>query len=211
MQIEVFELPPIGTNAYLLSDAERGEAILIDAPMMAWETIAPRLDGDGLKLTAVLLTHGHFDHVLGAATFNQQGVPVYAHADDREMLANLPQQMRMFGIPGEVQAPTVDHWINPEEPLNLLGRSIEVRHTPGHCPGNVTFYFADEGAAFVGDVIFAGGYGRTDLPGGDAALLRKTFFEQIFTLPEKTLLYPGHGPQTSVEQERYTNPLTSGN
>lgn len=209
MQIDVFELPPIGTNAYLLSDHDCGEAVLIDAPLTAWETIAPRLDGDGLTLTAVLLTHGHFDHVLGAAEFNRQGVPVYAHADDREMLAHLPQQMQMFGLPGKVEAPRVDHWIDVSQPLELLGRRIEVRHTPGHCPGNVTFYFADEGAAFVGDVIFAGGFGRTDLPGGSTGLLRQTFVDQIYTLPDETVIYPGHGPQTTVGTEKKTNPLVT--
>ncbi|WP_309398270.1 MBL fold metallo-hydrolase [Cerasicoccus maritimus] len=207
MQIDVFELPPIGTNAYLLSDASRGEAVLIDAPLSAWETIAPRLDGDGLTLKAVLLTHGHFDHVLGAAEFNRQGIPVYAHEDDRELLNYLPQQMAMFGMPGKVEVPQVDHWYDVTKPLELLGHSIEVRHTPGHCPGNVTFYFADEAAAFVGDVIFAGSYGRTDLPGGSTEVLRQTFLNEIYTLPDNTLLYPGHGPSTSVGVEKKSNPL----
>ncbi|WP_309387822.1 MBL fold metallo-hydrolase [Cerasicoccus frondis] len=207
MQIEVFQLPPIGTNAYLLTDIDRGEAILIDAPAMAWESVAPRLDGDGIALKALLLTHCHFDHVMGASAFNDHGVPVYAHQDDRQMLARVQQQMEMFGLSGNYEEPKIDHWYDVSKPLELLGRSIEIRHTPGHCPGNVTFYFADEGAAFVGDVIFAGGYGRTDLPGGSAETLRKTFLEQVYTLPEDTLLYSGHGPVTSVKAEMHSNPL----
>lgn len=207
MQVDVFELPPVATNAYLLRDVTRGEAILIDAPYGAWESISPLLEADGLELKAVLLTHAHFDHVLGAAAFNERGAPVYLHPDDREMLGRLGEQMQWFGLPPNLPLPRVDAWIDPTKPLELLGRRIEVRHTPGHCPGNVTFYFPEEGKAFVGDVIFAGGYGRTDLPGGSEALLKKTFLEQIYTLPDDTVLLPGHGPTTTVAREKGSNPL----
>jgi len=207
MEIDVFELPPVATNAYLLSDPERGEAVLIDAPYGAWEAVEPILKERGLTLKSVLLTHAHFDHILGAAAFNEQGVPLYLHADDREMLGRLGEQMRWFGLPSDPEPPRIDGWIDSSQPMELLGRSVEVRHTPGHCPGNVTFYFADEGAAFVGDVIFAGGFGRTDLPGGDSELLKRTFIEQIYTLPDATTLYPGHGPRTAVGQEKGSNPL----
>lgn len=208
MQIDVHTLPPAATNAYLLRDNARGEAVLIDAPYGAAEAVMPALDADGVALVAVLLTHAHFDHVLGASAFNHLGVPLYLHPDDREMLKRLPEQMRWFGLPGEVAVPVIDHWLG-SEPLTLLGRQIEVRHTPGHCPGNVTFCLADERAAFVGDVVFAGSYGRTDLPGGDLNVLRRSFREQICTLPGETTIYAGHGPTTTVAIEQQSNPLNA--
>lgn len=207
MQIDVFELPPVATNAYLLRDNERGEAVLIDAPYGAWDAISPMLEADGIELKALLLTHAHFDHILGASVFNERGVPVYLHPDDREMLGRLGEQMKWFGLPSDLPSPQIDHWIDPAKPLELLGRRIEVRHTPGHCPGNVTFYFPEEGSAFVGDVIFAGGFGRTDLPGGSEEVLKQTFLQQIYTLPDGTTLLPGHGPTTSVAKEKSSNPL----
>lgn len=210
MRIETYELPPIGTNAFLVVDDELGEAVLIDAPAAAAEAIAPELESRGLKLSAVLLTHGHFDHVLGSSAFNRLGVPLYAHPADRELLAQLPEQMAYFGLPGDAAAPRIDHWLTPGEPLKLLGREIEVRHTPGHCPGNVTFVFPGEDAAFVGDAIFAGSVGRTDLPGGDPDVLARAIRKEIYTLPPQTRLYPGHGPATTVEHERATNPFVRG-
>lgn len=207
MRIATFELPPIGTNAFLLTNEERREAILIDAPASAREAIAAHLEQQGLKLVAVLLTHGHFDHVLGAADFHADGVPLYAHPADQELLERLDQQMSFFGLPMQAESPRIDHWLAPGEPLNLLGRAIEVRHTPGHCPGNVTFVFPEEQVAFVGDAIFAGGIGRTDLPGGDFATLERAIREQIYTLPGDFTLYPGHGPATTVATERTSNPF----
>ncbi|MEO0794024.1 MAG: MBL fold metallo-hydrolase [Verrucomicrobiota bacterium] len=207
MRIETFELPPIGTNAYLLTDDDRKEAILIDAPQMAWERVSGVLDGSGINLVAVLLTHGHFDHVMGASAFNRQGTPVYAHADDREMMSKLKEQVAMFGIPTAVDEPQIDHWFDTSKPLELLGRSIDIRHTPGHCPGNVTLVFPEEKAAFVGDVIFAGGIGRTDLPGGSFPVLERSIKEQIYTLPPETTIFPGHGPTSTVDHERLNNPF----
>jgi len=207
MRIDTFLLPPIGTNAFLITDPERQEAVLIDAPADAWATVAPVLDKVPAKLVAALLTHGHFDHIMGAAELQSHGVPLYAHPDDEKMIARLHEQLAMFGVPAGGAPPRIDHWLAPGTPLTLLGREIEIRHTPGHCPGNVTFYFPEENAAFVGDAIFAGGIGRTDLPGGNFNLLEQSIREQIYTLPENTTLYPGHGPATTVAEEAEQNPF----
>ena len=114
----------------------------------------------------------------------------------------------------------VDHWVTQGETFDVLGQRVEVRHVPGHCPGNVLFYFpsfakategaAAEGAAYVGDALFNGSVGRADLPGGDFALLEKSIRGQIYSLPENTVVFPGHGPKTTVAHERATNPYVRG-
>jgi glyoxylase-like metal-dependent hydrolase (beta-lactamase superfamily II) len=101
----------------------------------------------------------------------------------------------------------VDHWLTPGECWEALGAPVECRHVPGHCPGNVLFYFSSLGAAFVGDALFAGSVGRTDLPGGSAATLAESIRSQIYTLPDATVVYPGHGPSTRVADEKATNPF----
>lgn len=205
MEIEIYELPPIGTNAYLLWDKAREEAVLFDAPAQAWETIEPVLKQHNCKLSALYLTHGHFDHMFGAAAVAEHGAKVYAHKDDAEMLENVDRQMEMF-MPGTKVPPVaVDKWLEAGQDIEILGRSVEVRHAPGHCPGSLVFYFKDEGFAIVGDVIFAGSVGRADLPGGSFPVLEKSIREQIYTLPNETRLLPGHGPDTTVGSEKQSN------
>ena len=105
-----------------------------------------------------------------------------------------------------LEAVKVDQWIEEGDRIEALGLDVEVRHVPGHCPGNVLFYFAAAGAAFVGDALFAGSVGRTDLPGGSMATLEEAIRSRIYTLPEATKVFPGHGPATTVAQEKRTNP-----
>jgi glyoxylase-like metal-dependent hydrolase (beta-lactamase superfamily II) len=114
-------------------------------------------------------------------------------------------------VPGLSLTPVnLDRSVSDGDVLNLMGLRIEVRHVPGHCPGNVLFYVEARRAAFVGDVIFAGSVGRTDFPGGDPAVLRNSILKRVYTLPPATVLYPGHGPKTSVEHEFRTNPYVRG-
>jgi glyoxylase-like metal-dependent hydrolase (beta-lactamase superfamily II) len=112
--------------------------------------------------------------------------------------------------PREIEPVKVDFWIAPGDRLEALGTQAEVRHVPGHCPGNVLFYFARANTAFVGDSLFNGGVGRWDLPGGSLERLEQSIREQIYTLPPGTIVFSGHGPKTSVADERATNPYVSG-
>jgi len=210
MEIRSFELPPIGTNAYLVLDPARGEAVLIDAPLNAYLTCEKILVETGYRLSAVLMTHGHWDHMLDGAQFNGMGVPVYGHEADADFFTR-PEVMSTFAIPGmPMPAMRVDHWVTPGQTLELLGQTVEVRHVPGHSGGSVLFYWPEQAAAFSGDVVFAGSVGRTDFPGCSFATLEKSIREQVYTLPGETTLYPGHGPKTTVGQEKESNPFVSG-
>lgn len=210
LHISIFTLPPVATNAYLVWDDATRVAFLIDAPQGVWREVEPVLSEEGLTLECCVLTHAHFDHVLGAAEVKRQGVKVYLHEADREMLAMLPGQMVLFGMPGEVEVVEVDQWLKDGETLELAGHSAEVRLVPGHAPGNVALYLPEEGITFVGDALFAGSVGRTDLPGGSFETLAEAIRKRLYTLPEETVVYPGHGPATSVGEEKANNPFVRG-
>ena len=210
MKLYVVPAGSIRTNAYLLTAPERGEAVLIDAPGGVWPQIAPVLAAEQCRLTELWITHGHWDHMQGAAeVVRATGAKVSAHPADRALLET-PEVMGIFLEEGETLEPVhVDRWLGPGDRLEALGTVAEVRHVPGHCPGNVLFYFAAEGAAFVGDALFAGSVGRTDLPGGSFEVLERSIREQIYPLPEETVVYPGHGHDTTVGAERSTNPYVN--
>lgn len=140
LTIRAFELPPVATNAYLVSDAARNEAFVIDAPAGVWEAIAPVLREEKLALKAILITHTHFDHVLGAAELHRQsGAPLYCPAQEREQLTRLPEQMARFGLREGVEVPQPNHWLKAGDSLSLLGRNWEVREAPGHSIGHLVF------------------------------------------------------------------------
>lgn len=206
MRIHSLPSGPIATTAYLLIDDTRREALLIDAPHGVWDEVEPLLRASGARLVALLITHGHWDHTGDAARIQGMGVPLYAHEADRRLIET-PEVMAMFLIPGvEVTPARIDHVVAQGQVLSLAGQQIEVRHVPGHCAGNVLFYFAALGAAFVGDALFNGSVGRTDLPGGSFEQLARAIRTQIYTLPANTRVYPGHGVDTTVGDEMATNP-----
>ncbi len=206
MKIIAKELPPIGTNAFALIDAARKECVIIDAPAEAYRWASRLAEEHGCAISALILTHGHWDHMLDGSKFVDAGIPVYGHRDDAQFFGD-PACMMNYSIPGiELLPVAIDHWVQAGDSLQLMGREMAIRHVPGHCPGNVLIYVADEGAAFVGDAIFAGSIGRYDLPGGDFTVLERSIREQIYTLPDATVLYPGHGPKTSVAAEKRGNP-----
>lgn len=211
MKIHVKPAGPLQTNAYLLTEPKTGEAVLVDAPLGIMEAIAPVLAKDGCRLAALWLTHGHFDHMQDAAKLKAGlGVRVLAHRDDRGLIET-PEIMEGFmGQKLGLKGVKVDQWVAAGDKLTALGREFEVRHVPGHCPGNVLFYSASAKAAFVGDALFNGGVGRWDLPGGSFELLAGSIRSQIYTLPDETIVFPGHGPRTTVGAEKRTNPFVPG-
>lgn len=206
MKLYVMPAGPIQTNGYLLTHAARGEAVLVDAPGDIWSQVAPVLERDGCKLTQLWLTHGHWDHTQGAAEIvRETGAKVFAHRDDQPLIET-PEVMTVFVRGIDVEPVKVDRWIEGGDTLPAVGLEAEVRHVPGHCPGNVLFYFAKGGLALVGDALFKGSVGRTDLPGGSMDVLEASIRERIYTLPDDTKVFPGHGAATTVGAEKRSNP-----
>ncbi len=202
---------PIQTNAYLLTEPSRGEAVLIDAPGGIWADVAPILVEEKCRLNELWLTHGHWDHMQGAAeVVRQSGAIVRAHGDDQAMFETPEIMSRFAGGRLALEPVKVDRWVGQGDRLGAVGQEVEVRHVPGHCPGNVLFYFEALGAAFVGDALFNGGVGRTDFPGGSMELLAQSILGQIYTLPDATVVYPGHGSATTVGAEKSSNPYVRG-
>ncbi len=211
MNLHVLPAGPIQTNAYLLTAPERGEAVLVDAPGGVWQAVRDIVAKQKCRLVELWLTHGHWDHTQGGAeVVRESGAKVRAHADDRAMIETPEIMERFMGERMNLQPIHVDHWVKQGDRFDALGTTVEVRHVPGHCPGNVLFYLAALGAAFVGDALFNGSIGRTDLPGGDFERLARAIREQIYTLPGDTAVYPGHGPKTTVADERAQNPYVAG-
>lgn len=185
------------TNAYLLHCP--GGNLLIDAP----EGSAKAFRDTPISL--LLLTHGHFDHVWDAAEVARiHGCPVAMHPVTEEMLADRGLLKRL-GLDLEVEPVAAGLMLNEIENMNLLGRSFGILEVPGHCPGSICLLDGKAGALYGGDVLFAGGVGRWDLPGGDRDLLLSGIRNKILPLPEETVVYPGHGPATSVGREKTTN------
>jgi glyoxylase-like metal-dependent hydrolase (beta-lactamase superfamily II) len=169
--------------------------------------VEPILAREKCRLAEVWLTHGHWDHTQGGAeVVRASGAKVRAHPDDRVLIETPDVMERFMGERMQLEPIRVDHWVGQGDRIDALGLAAEVRHVPGHCPGNVLFYFASLGAAFVGDALFNGSVGRTDLPGGDFAQLERAIRMQIYTLPADTVVWPGHGAKTTVAQERIHNP-----
>ncbi|HEX7049805.1 MAG TPA: MBL fold metallo-hydrolase [Longimicrobiales bacterium] len=205
LDVRAFTSPEMGENAYLVR-AEGSETAVVIDPGVADPVIAT-LRAGGLELEAVLLTHAHVDHIMGvAALVRETGVPVYLHPEGRALYDRAIDQAAMFGL-GIEPPPSPDRALAHGEALRLAGCDFEVRHAPGHAPGHVVLAVRGAGVAFVGDVIFQGSIGRTDLPGGDFRRLMRSIREQVLTLPDETILYPGHGPSTTVGHERVSNPF----
>jgi glyoxylase-like metal-dependent hydrolase (beta-lactamase superfamily II) len=194
-------------NCYLLADPEAGDVVIID-PGEEAELILRRVATEGLTVRAVWLTHAHLDHILGVQTVVEQtGVPVSLHPADRPLYDGAADQGAWLGVRAPAPPPP-DRDLAHGDTLGLGSLEFEVRHVPGHSPGSVAFVGHD--VAFVGDAVFAGSVGRVDLPGGNGGTLLTSIREQLLTLPDETVVYAGHGPQTTIGAERRANPFLTG-
>lgn len=204
--------PPFFENCFLVSCEETREAVIID-PGDSVEEIIEEVKRQKAKVTSILLTHAHLDHISGVALAKREfDVPVWLHKDDLFLYNGVVEQGRMFGLEIEPQ-PRVDHFYTPHQRLAFGRYLVDVRHTPGHCPGGVCLAIGREGAAdderelFVGDTLFAGSIGRTDLPGGNLDILLGSIRKQLLVYPGATIVHSGHGPDTTVGVEQATNPF----
>ena len=207
MLIRRLTLGPLQSNCFLVATSRGGEAVVID-PGAEAHAIATALEEWEVRPATVLLTHAHLDHIGGVAGLVERyELPVYLHTEDRPLYDRAVDQAAAFGIPMEPPPPP-DHTLEHGQHLSVAGIEFDVRFAPGHSPGGVVL--VTDGYAFVGDCVFAGSIGRTDLPGGDMATLLRSIREQILTLPDDTVLCSGHGPETTVAREASTNPFLTG-
>ena len=213
MLVSGFPAGAFAANCYVVAPARGAECVIVDPGQDAQQGIDELLLRYRLKPIAVLLTHGHIDHMWSVAPVcGAKGIPAYIHPDDRELLADpakglsLAVGQQLFGGITFTEPDDVRELADGSA-LSLAELDFTVRHTPGHTPGSVTF--GSENGLFSGDLLFAGSIGRTDLPGGDhQAMLRS--LARTLTLPDDTLVLPGHGPQTTIGAERRTNPFLTG-
>ena len=194
-------------NCYILADPETGDAAIID-PGEDSDLFLRRVETEGFTLRAVWLTHAHLDHILGVKdVVERSGAPLYMHPADRPLYDGIAEQGAGLGVRAP-QPPAPDHDLAHGDALQLGGLEFEVRHVPGHSPGSVAF--VGHGVAIVGDAIFAGSVGRVDLPGGDGGTLLASIRDELMTLPDDTIVYSGHGPETTIGAERRENPFVTG-
>jgi hydroxyacylglutathione hydrolase len=206
LEVMAFTAGVFGENAYLCHAPGGATTVAID-PGGEAAAMAAAAEARGLTVEAIVLTHAHIDHIEGVAELvRRTGAPVHLHPADRQWYDRVGEQALMFGMRVE-QPPPPQHELADGQRLALAGAEFEVRHVPGHAPGHVLLYEAAAGLAFVGDVVFQGSIGRSDLPGGDYRQLLESIRQRVLTLPDETVLYTGHGPQTTVEHERLTNPF----
>jgi glyoxylase-like metal-dependent hydrolase (beta-lactamase superfamily II) len=198
---------PLQSNSYLLADEVTREAALFD-PGMESEPVADILARERLIVTAIINTHGHFDHVFGNAYFKAKtGAPLLMHRADLDLVKRLEEQSLYFGFRA-TPSPPPDRFLEEGDEVRVGGIRLRVLHTPGHSAGGICL--VTDGTAFVGDTLFAGSIGRTDLPGGSAETLLTSIREKLLTLPDDTVIYPGHGPATTIGHERRHNPFLTG-
>ena len=209
--MQVIQVPAwvAATNAWVLVGPD-DVAVLVDAPPEP-EGIGSIIASRGLTVGAVLLTHGHVDHMGGSKGLAEStGAAVYVHPDDDFLTKDPVAQLEIiFGVtpPGEYQAPDELERLTDGQILDIAGLSLEVRHTPGHTPGHCCFYIQEHETLLSGDQLFAGSVGRTDFPYGSHDDLMESMRSKVLTLPDSTRVLPGHGPETTVGRERLHNPF----
>lgn len=204
--------PPFFKNGFVVSCEDTNEAVIID-PGDEVESLLDSVRENDLKVGAILLTHAHLDHVTGVGRAKAAlNLPVWLHRGDLPLYNAAVDQGRMFNIRLD-PPPPIDHFYEPGVPFRFGRQIVDILHTPGHCPGGVCLAIGRDGSPplerqlFVGDTLFAGSIGRTDLPGGHAPTLLRSIHEVLFKFPDDTLVLPGHGPDTTIGRERKTNPF----
>jgi glyoxylase-like metal-dependent hydrolase (beta-lactamase superfamily II) len=213
MRTVAVAVPPFLKNGFLVSCERTQEAVVIDPGDEVADLLQAVTHGS-LTVKAILLTHAHLDHVTGVGRAKAAlDVPIWLHRDDLFLYDGAADQARMFGLHAD-RPPPVDSFYEVGAPFRFGDYVVDVLETPGHCPGGVCLAIGTDGETrrelFVGDTLFAGSIGRTDLPGGDHATLMQSIRGVLLRYPDDTVVHPGHGPDTTIGQERRTNPFLTG-
>jgi glyoxylase-like metal-dependent hydrolase (beta-lactamase superfamily II) len=208
--VETQAVGPFFKNGFVVACDETREAVLID-PGDEVTALLQFAERGKLAIQGILLTHAHVDHITGVAAAKRAlGVPVYLHRDDLFLYDRAVEFGGMFGLQVEPQPP-IDEFYTSDQVIKFGNYEVRPHHTPGHCPGGVCLQVGKPGEAgkdlFVGDTLFAGSIGRTDLPGGDYSTLISSIRDVLFSFGDDARVYPGHGPETTIGKERRTNPF----
>lgn len=206
VQVQAFAFNAFQENTFVVSDGN--DAVIFDPGCYTRQEEAELFDyinTNGLEVKAILFTHAHIDHILGAS-FCQQAfaAPTYLHAADHSTWNSVKSYAHVYGFENYKETELPTHELTHLQKLQFGQLAFKVFYTPGHAPGHVVFYH-DSGFVINGDVLFKGSFGRVDLPGGDLETLKKSIFEVLFKFPEQTIVYCGHGPSTTIGQEKHTN------
>ncbi len=206
-KVDFFTFNPVSENTYLLSN-ESGDCIIIDPGTYFTaevETLQSHLQHNGLKPVQLINTHCHLDHVFGNKLFAKKyGLELFIHPLESEVLRLAPAAGVMFGLPFENYEGTI-HFLNENDTIKLGTDELKVIHAPGHSPGSICFYCEAQNFIISGDVLFRDSIGRTDLPGGNMQQLLQSIKEKLFSLPDETIVYSGHGIQTTIGYEKKYN------
>ena len=205
LELDKCVLGVVYTNCYFLKNKETGELLLVD-PADAPEKIVQKIEEMQAKPVGILLTHGHYDHILAVEDIKEKyGLKVYACSKEQEMLRE--PSMNMSGYGGRAASIKPDVLLNDLEVFTAAGFSVQMIHTPGHTPGSCCYYLKDEGVLFSGDTLFYGSVGRTDFPGGSTADIVRSLHKLVDNLPEETEVFPGHDASTTIGYEKRYNPF----
>lgn len=215
LYIRTFPVGAFQCNCTIIADQEKGDAVVID-PGDEAEKIKNELASQGFVVKYLLHTHAHIDHIMATKELHQScGGEICLHKADQMLYDNIDMQAQFLGLPNHHEVDAVTQYIEQGDVIEVPGLRFEVIHTPGHTPGSVCFYLdqaqdqngQSQKIVFSGDTLFMGSIGRTDLWGGDYNQIIASIQEKLVTLDEKTLVIPGHGPKTTVGQERAENPF----
>lgn len=199
MVIERWTGPPVDTHTYLVIDDSAQVAWAVDAPLETFGHVSAFVRKESVALERLILTHGHFDHLLDAERYQSAGVPVSANPKDRALMET--PQAQLFGLPHRMPRVQIAEELAEGQTLRLGATEWQVWHTPGHSPGHVVLYSESQRTLLGGDMLFRGGYGRVDLPGSDAGEMAVSLL-RLLELPDDVRVLPGHGPETTVGAER---------
>lgn len=210
MKVKAFEFNMFGEMTYVVYDEVSREASVVDPGMLNDRETAlldAFLEQNSLSVTHVLATHLHVDHVMGLSHLSgRTGLGVTASLDDQPLASRIAEQVQMFRLPLKLGKVEIAHPIADGDVIRIGNGELKVIAVPGHSQGSVAFYDAADGFVLTGDALFSGSIGRTDLPGGDYATLVKSITSRLLTLPPETVVYPGHGPATTIGREKEFNP-----